>query len=210
MEQFIDPTILSTTNLLDSAQAAYRKGARNDAYQLAMEVTQLDPHNVDAWLLRAWTAYGLEESLNCLSRIIALNPQHLAAQTSLHHALERFLEGNAFLAYVGESGTMYYIRTNTGLVLTVPKKHAVTEPYPPREPSPLRPAYRRLGLALFGLAVAGLGTVLFAPLAIVSAIQAGQQARTKADQIRALIVIGTALFLCCLAIPLSALFLMHL
>ena len=210
MEQLGNATVPSTAYLLNSAQAAFNKGARNDAYQLATEVTQQDPRNVDAWLLRAWTAHGLEESLNCLSRIIALNPQHPDAQEALHQSLQRFLEANAFLAYVGESNTTYFIHTNTGLVLTVPKKHAIPEPYPPREPSLLRQGYRRLGLALFGLALAGLGTFLFAPLAMISAYQAVQHARTKADQIRALIIIVAALLLCGLAVPLCILFLMHL
>ncbi len=205
-----DPAVPSTTNLLDTARAAYRQGSKNDAYHLALEITELDPHNVEAWLLRAQTARGLEESLNCLSRIVALNPQHSAAQVALYQSLHRFLEDNAFLAYVSESSATYYIGTNTGLVLTIPKQHAVIEPYPPREPSPLRQAYRRLSLALFGLAVAGLGTLLFAPLTIMSAIQAGKRARTKADLIRALIVIGTALLLIGLAIPLTVIFLMHL
>ncbi len=210
MEQLDDNTVPSTAYLLYSAQAAFNKGARNDAYQLATEITRQDPRNVDAWLLRAQTAQWLEENLNCLSRIITLNPQHPTAQAALHQSLRRFLEDDAFLDYVGESSAMYFIRTNTGLVLTVPKKHAVTEPYPPREPSLLRQAYRRLGLALFGLALAGLGTWLFAPLSIISAIQAGKRAQTRADQVRALLVIGAALLLCCLAIPLSALLLMHL
>ncbi len=210
MEEFGKATVHSTIHILHSAQAAFNKGARNDAYQLATEVTQQDPRNADAWLLRAQTAQGLEERLNCLSRIIALDPQHPAAQTALHQSLQRFLEDDAFLAYVGESNAMYYTRTNTGLVLTVPKKHAVSESYPPREPSLLRQAYRRLGLALFGLALAGLGTLIFAPLAIISAVQAGEHAKTRADQTRALIVIGAALLLCGLAIPLAALFLAHL
>ncbi len=210
MEEITDPTVPSPTTLLNTAQAAYRQGAQNDAYHLALEITQLDPRNVEAWLLRAQTTRGLEESLNCLSRIIALNPQHTAAQVALHQSLHRFLEDDAFLAYVSESSATYYIGTNTGLVLTVPKKHAVIEPYPPREPSPLRPAYRRLSLALFGLAFAGLGTLLFAPLTIMSALQAGKRARTRADRIRALIVVGTALLLIGLAIPLTVIFLMHL
>ncbi len=210
MTELGNATVATANDMLYSAQAAFDKGARNDAYQLAMEATQQDPRNADAWLLRARTAQGLEERLNCLSRIIALSPNHPAAQAALHQSLQRFLEEDAFLAYVGESNVMYYARTNTGLVLTVPKKHAVPETYPPREPSPLRLAYRRLGFALLGLALAGLGTLLFAPLAIIAATQAGGRAKTRADQIRAFIVIGAALLLCGLAIPLFALLLMHL
>ncbi|HSD83589.1 MAG TPA: hypothetical protein VLG46_07015 [Anaerolineae bacterium] len=203
-------TVPAPPNLLATAQAAFDKGARREAHELAAAVTQRDPRNIAAWLLRARTAAGLDETLNCLSRIIALDPQHRDAQQRLHQSLQRFLEDDASLAYVGESAATYFIATGTGLVLTVPKKRVPVEPYPPREPSLLRNAYRQLILALLGLTLAGLGAVIYAPLAMLSAFQANQKARTKADRLRSWLVAGSALLLLACAIPLSILFLAHL
>ncbi len=201
----------SAATKVSAAQVAFGKGARARAYQLALEATQLDPRNVDAWLLRAWTAPGgLEETLASLSRVITLDPQHPVAQQGMYQSLQRLLAQNGFLAYVSETDDIYYIRTSTGLLLTVPKERAVTTPYPPRKPAPMRRAYHWLALAVLGLAVAGLGTLICAPVAMVYAFRADQQAKTSADRTRAWILMILAVWLCLVAVPLVILFVVHL
>ena len=61
--------------------------------------------------------------------------------------------------------------------------------YPPEELSTIERAQRRLGRATLGMAMAGLGTLLLAPLAIRTAVIALRQPLDQPDRIRAWIVI---------------------
>ncbi len=195
---------------VSSARIAFQNGARQRAYQLSLEATQMEPRNIDAWLIRAWTTRSLDETLACLSRVIALDPQHPVAQQGLYQSLQRLLQQDGFLAYVGENDAAYYIRTSSGLLLTVPKERRAVEPYPPSKPSPLRGAYRWLALAMVGLPLAGVGALLFAPLAMTEAARVRKQVQDPADRIRAWAVMGLSLILFLGSLPLVFLFLVHL
>jgi hypothetical protein len=141
------------------------------AYRLSLELTRSFPNNADAWLLRSKTAVSTEESLYALSQVNRINPNHPAAKLYTYQALENMLERDPFLAYMDESDDLYYVRSKNYLSLVVPKDRNIPEKYPPQNPQPLASAYRYLLLAVFGMILSGLGTLLFAPLAVLAALQ---------------------------------------
>jgi hypothetical protein len=175
-----------------------------------MEATHIAPRDIEAWLWRAETAEALPEILACLSRVLLLDPQQPQARRRMYETFQRLLRQDAFLDYVGETDLHYQVHTNDGQSLAIPKDRAIPAPYPPPKEPPFQPAYRWLGWALLGLLLAGLGTLLCAPVAAALALWARQQAASRADVVRAEIALWGAVFLWCCALPLSFLFLIHL
>jgi hypothetical protein len=203
-----DPAVLTT--LLSAAKVAAKSGKRQYAHRLTVQATQIAPREIETWLWRAETADALPEILACLSRVLLLDPKQPRARRRMYEALQRLLRQNAFLGYVGETDLHYQVRTDDGQSLAVPKGRAVPAPYPPLEPTPLQPTYRWLGWALVGLLLAGLGTLVCAPVAAAFALYARQHSLSQADRVRAEIALWGAAFLWCCALPLSFLFLIHL
>ncbi|MFW6136388.1 MAG: hypothetical protein ACOC7N_06165, partial [Chloroflexota bacterium] len=167
-------------------------------------------HTVEACLRRASAATAREDRLVALSQALALDPHHEAARRAMHEALERHLTDDAFLTYVGETDATYRVETPDGLRIVVPKRRAVPRPYPPTEPGPLRPASRWLLLALLGLLPSGLGTLLFAPIALFSALRLRPSTLRPKDQRRRRVFIAAALLLWILGLSLGLLVLIHL
>ena len=172
--------------------------------------TQPSPRDPKVWLSRAETASTLEDSLLYLNRALAINPYHRVATRKMDEALQHILSHNAFLGYIDESDSLYRVRTGANVVLHIPKDRAVPQPYPPKEFSPLRPAFRWLGMALLGLPLAGLGTLIGLLMALIYAVQAHRQPLNLADQVRANVVMTIAIVLAGLGFILTFLLLIHI
>jgi hypothetical protein len=95
--------------------------------------------------------------------------------------------------------------------LTVPKNRAIPKPFIDQPSQPLTPAFHLLAAAFVGLAPAGLGTLVLAPLAALWALaMLITRPLTRDDRVRVLAVWGVSAGLLGLAIPMSALFLARL
>jgi hypothetical protein len=117
----------------------------------------------------------------------------------------------SYLRYEGEDDQVYILSDGGEAPLIVHKNRDTPEPSLGQRPQPLAPAFRLLGVAVLGLAPAGLCTLVLAPLAMLWAIALLlTQPLSRADRIRVLIVLGIAAALLGLAIPLSRLFLVRL
>jgi hypothetical protein len=196
-------------DLLLTAQSALKQGQRDRAYRLSLEITRAYPNSADAWLLRSKTAASSEETMYSLSQVNRLNPNHPASKLYTYQAVWSLLKRDPFLAYMDESDDLYYVRSQEYLSLVVPKDRAVPEKYPPKGPQPLAAAYRYLLLAVFGMIFSGLGTLIFAPLAVMTALLARQRGLQKEDQIRARVVMWLAFLLLAPAILLVLIFALH-
>jgi hypothetical protein len=214
MESWIDQTITqpvhTVAGLLSAARQAARAGERPRAYRLSLQATQVEPGNIHAWLMRARTAPSFEEGIFCLSQANELNPNHQEGQRNTFFALERLLQEDPFLAYLDETEHLYHVRNGTYLALSLPKKRSTGEAYPAQQPHPLQPANRWLALAWLGLLLAGIGTLICAPLAAMAALSAGQKRLSRADRVRCTILVATAGGLFVIGSVLCFLFLYHL
>ena len=200
----------SAVELLEGARRLLNSGDHTGAHRLSLEATRLDPKNVEAWLVRSRAAASREENLFCLSQVSRINPDYPPSRLDLYRALWSQLQHDAFLAYIDETDQVYYVRSNEYLSLAVPKDRSIPEVYPPERPAPLARANRWLAWAIIGLALAGLGTLVFAPLAFLSAVTALTGPLERPDRIRAGIVLFLAAVLAACAILLGWLFLIHL
>jgi hypothetical protein len=194
---------------LSEAVTALKNGNRAHAYQLSLELTRANPNNVDAWLLRSRTAQSTEEIMYSVSQVNRINPGHPATKTYAYQTMWKMLEHDPFLAYMDESDELYYIRNKEYMSLVVPKDRNVPEKYPPTEPQPLAPAYRFLLLALFGMVFSGIGTFVFAPLAVLSALNARRKGLDKQDRVRVRVVMWLAVLLMAPAALLVLIFALH-
>ena len=126
-------------------------------------------------------------------------------------AMSMRLKKVSYLRYEGEDDQVYVLSDGSAAPLIVPKNRAVPETFARQRSQPLAPAFRLLIVAFLGLAPAGLGTLVLAPLAALWAIALLLTRRlSRADRIRVLVVLGVAAALLSLAIPLSRLFLARL
>lgn len=133
-----------------------------------------------------------------------------AAQVEAAPPLRQLLAQDPFLLYLGETDEQYHVRTGAELELQVPKGRARPEPYPTPRPIWLQRAYRWLGLALFGLLLAGLGAMVFASLAALAALRLNFTPISRADRVRSLVVLLLAGGLWLGGLLLAVIFLMHL
>lgn len=195
--------------ITEARQALY-SGDRDGAYRRSIEITTRDPNQIEAWILRAKTAPSNEDRLFSLSQVNRLAPNNPEAKRDLYWTLWSELDRDPFLAYLDETDDVYYVRNNSYLSLVVPKDRRTPETYPPVGDDTLRRAYRWLGLAVLGLSVAGLGTLLFAPLALLSAFRAVTKPVTRADAVRAGLIMVLSLGLLAVAVFLGYLLWIHL
>jgi len=165
---------------------------------------------VQTWLSRAATATTYEERLVCLSQAANLAPEQSTVRQWIYETLKPFLNRKPFLRYVQENPILYHISTADGHTLTVPKDRTVSPPYPPTKPTPLRPAFRWLRLALLGLLIAGLGTLVCAPISAWLAWSVSQHSTDASQQKHARTVMVYAILLWFFGLILSGLFLLHL
>lgn len=179
-------------------------------YRQILEATRADPEDVGAWVRRARAAGSAEERIFCLSQVNRLDPDNQDGREGMYRALWNELARDSFLAYIEETDHIYYVRSRDYLALAVPKDRERPPEYPPKSTPLLAPAHRNLIRAFLGLLLSGLGTFIFAPLAIRDAGAVLQQAAGRPDRIRAWIVIWISLFLLGLASLLAWLLIIRL
>jgi hypothetical protein len=190
-------------------EAAIRQGDRQLAHDLCVRLVAAEPENEQAWLWFASTAETTEEVITGLSQAARLNAENETTRQALYQAMRELLERDAFLAYEGENERVYHVRTAADFTFAHPKDRSAIEPYPPAEQPPAQRALGWLGLALLGLLPAGLGSLIFAPLAMLAALRLLRQPLAPSDRVRAQIVFGSAVVLWLAAVVLAALILMH-
>ena len=172
---------------------------------------QTDPvGQAQIWLSRAATSTTFEERLVYLSQAVSLAPGQTATRYRMYETLKPFLERRPFLRYAHENALLYRVSTAEGLALTVAKDRAIAPVYPPPKPTPLRPVFRWFGLSLLGLLVAGLGTLVCAPIAAQKAWAVSHHATDPSYRQRARALFLYAVILWLIALVLSGLFLAHL
>jgi hypothetical protein len=200
----------TVTDLLAESEKAVREGNSKAAYELSLRATQVAPESIEAWLLRATLASSLEERLICVNRLNELAPGYRDRYNVAFFALKELLDKNPYLAYLEETDDLYRV-ASTDHVLSIPKKRAPVDPYPPEKPASgsLASAYRWLNMAIMGLLVAGIGAVIFAPLAALAAIRAQQSVQSPSEQVSSMVVLIAAFGLFLLGFFFSLLFVLH-
>jgi len=114
------------------------------------------------------------------------------------------------LKYEGEDDHSFYVSRHNAARLSVPKNRNVPKAFQDQSLQPLTPANRLLAWAFVGLAPAGLGTIVLAPLAALSAtIIAISRPMTRNDRKRVLVIWGISVLLLAVAIPISMTLLAH-
>jgi len=186
-----------------------REGNRRDAYELCLKATLLDPQNVEAWWLRVNLAPSAEEKVMSVSRLNELAPNLQDRHYLSFFTIREVLERDPFLAYHDETDDLYRAVNAEQVMLSIPKQRALTDPFPPQRSSPLRAAYRWLALAFFGLLLAGLGSLVFAPLAALSARQARPFLQSRSEKVNANVIITLSLLVLLLGLNFAFLFLIH-
>jgi hypothetical protein len=201
---------VSVEDMLDEAEGAVRRGMTRDAYELCLRAIQAEPHNMEAWLLRASLADSLEEKLQCLNRMHELGADRHDRHNVAFYALKELLERDPFLAYMEETDGLYRVQNAEHTVLVIPKRRSVTTSYPNRGADALRNARRWLMLAVFGLIFAGIATLVFAPLAAWAAFNARRSMRTRSGQVDSMVTLAMAAGSFVIGALFVALFIMHL
>ena len=199
----------SVTDLLSECEKAIREGKSQYAYQLALQATQAEPENLETWLLRASLAPSLEERVICANHLNELMPDHQDRHHVAFFAFKERLDKNPFLAYLEETEALYRVLDADHMVLVIPKKRAVQSPSVERS-NQLRAAYRLLMMAILGLMVAGIGTLIFAPLAALAALQASPSLQSHSDQVSSAIILVLSILLFLIGALFAYLFVLHL
>ncbi len=186
---------------LSTAKEYAQMGQLQYAYQLSYEATVAAPDNIDAWLLRGAFAESSEECFVCMSKAIALAPQHSGAKHSMYNTLKRYLDQNPHLQYIEETDSVYRVLTGEERAIVVSKDRAI---------SPFQPIFRWLVLSMLGLLLAGLGAVVCAPIASVKAWRISQQPLSayQRRQVRMALLYADVLFV--MGLLLSYVLLLHL
>lgn len=197
-------------DLLAESEKAIQEGNSQEAYKLSLQATQVEPQSIEAWLLRATLAPTLEERLICVNRLNELAPGYQDRYNVAFFALKELLDSNPYLAYLEETEELYRVASRDH-VLSISKKRAPVELYPPEKPAPgpLTSAYRWLNLAMIGLLLAGIGAVVFAPLAALAAIRAQQSLQSHSEQVNSIVVLIVAFGLFVVGLLFSLLFILH-
>ncbi len=196
-------------DLLHEIERLIREGNRRNAYELSMKATQMSPKNVEAWWQRATLAPSLEERVMSVNRVNELDPDYQDRHHLSFFTIREALERDPFLAYHDETDDLYRAINAEQVVMSIPKQRAPAEAFPPKKASPLQPAYRWLVLAFFGLLLAGLGTILFAPLAALAAGQVRSSLQSRSEKVSSTVVITLSVLLLLLGLNFAFLFFIH-
>jgi hypothetical protein len=198
------------TDLLSESEKAIREGNSQYAYELSLQATQAAPENLDAWLMRATLAPSLEERIICVNHLNELMPDHQDKHHIAFFTIKELLDKNPFLAYLEETEDLYRVVDADHMVLAIPKKRAALSSSPSEQVNPLRAANRWLFMAIIGLMLAGIGTLLFAPLAALAALRVGPFSQSRADRVGSTIVFLLAVILFLVGALFTFLFVLHL
>ena len=116
----------------------------------------------------------------------------------------------SILKYEGEDDQSFFVSGFQSSLWSVPKNRNVPKPFRDQPRQPLTPAIHLLVWAFVGLAPAGLGTLVLAPLAALWAlVMSITRPLSRSDRIRVMVVWGIAAVLIGIAIPLSLQVLAH-
>ncbi len=203
------PHMPTVDEILQECERLIREGNRRNAYELSLKATQIAPQNVEAWWLRATLAPSLEERMMSTNRVNELEPDFQDRHHLSFFTLREALERDPFLAYHDETDELYRAINAEQVVMSIPKQRAAAEAFPPKRSSPLQPAYRWLTLAFFGLLLAGIGTILFAPLAAISARQVRPALKSHAERVSSTVVITLSVLVLLLGLNFAFLFFIH-
>jgi hypothetical protein len=212
MHTHVDPDLGQRgEDLIGESEKALREGNREHAYQLSLQATKVAPDNIDAWLSCATLAPSLAERVFCVNHLNELAPGYQDRHDIAFFALKELFDEKPYLAYLAETDELYRVINTDRVVLSIPKKRAPFEPYPPKQPtaSSLRLAYCWLIMSMVGLLVAGIGTVVFAPMAAVAAIRADQSVGTHAERSKATLVFLASAGLFMIGVLFTILFALH-
>jgi hypothetical protein len=194
---------------LEEIRQASRQGQRERAYVLSKEVTELAPDSPEGWIYRAALTGDLEQRFIYLNKAVSLSPGNIQAQHGMYETLKSYLNQDPFLRYLDEDNGLYRALTGEGRAINVPKDRATVVPYPPKEPSPLKPVFRWLLYTLLGLLLSGLITVICAPVAMARAWQVMRQPVGVINQRRAIMMLVCAGVLWIVGLFLSLVFVLH-
>ena len=75
---------MNESDLFNQALAAAQAGQRGQARRLLAEVVQGNPRHEQAWLRLAGVVENPAQIVDCLQRVIAINPNNLTAREWLH------------------------------------------------------------------------------------------------------------------------------
>jgi hypothetical protein len=198
-------------DLLAESEKAIQEQKPRRAYDLAVQATQAVPQSIEAWLLRATLAPSVEERITSVNRLNELAPGYQDKYNLAFYALKELLDKAPFLRYLEETDELYRVINAEHMVLSIPKKRApVNAPLPDQsEPVPLKVAYRWLTMAIMGLLLAGIGTVIFAPLAALAAVRAHEAVPSHAERVKSTVVLIVASVLFMIGVLFSILFILH-
>ncbi|HEX2996399.1 MAG TPA: hypothetical protein VHP14_16355 [Anaerolineales bacterium] len=197
--------------VLSECEKAIREGNRQRAYDFALQATKLAPDHLEAWFLRASLAPSLEERLFCVNCMSELCPDCEDRRNVAFAAVKELLDRDPFLAYLEETEALYRVVNKSNQVVVIPKKRAAVTPFlvEQEQPNQLKPAYRLLLMAVFGLLLAGLGALVFAPLAALAAIGAGLSPQSRAERVGSVIVLMLSGLMFLTGLFFSYLFVLH-
>jgi hypothetical protein len=120
------------------------------------------------------------------------------------------LEQDFFILYLDETDDSYHVRNSAQLSLLVPKGRSAPQAYPTRRPAQLQSAYRWLWMAFLGLPLAGIGAIVFAPLAALAAIGLYFKTSSKTNRIYSMVVILLSGGLWLVGLLLAVILIVHL
>ncbi len=195
--------------LLTEGEQAIREGNRQQAYELSLRATKLAPENIEAWFLRATLAPSLEERLFCVNCLTELCPDCRDRHHVAFFAVQELLDKDPFLAYLEETSALYRVINKSNQVVVIPKKRSAVTPFPSEQAGPLKGAYRLLAMAIVGLLLAGVGTLIFAPLAALAALGAGRSLKSHSERVSSMVVLIVASLLFFLGLAFAILFILH-
>ena len=158
----------------------------------------------------ALTSQSLEESVTELNQALTLNPGNVTARQALYETMQQILRKDAFLAYGSETNIYYTVHTMAEFEFIHPKDRATPAKFPNKEFVPSKAATKLLGWSLAGLIPAGAGTVVCAPLAMISAVMLLRQKDAGMDHRRAWVILLCAMALWLVGLLLFSILVLHL
>jgi hypothetical protein len=108
------------------------------------------------------------------------------------------------LKYEGEDDRSFFVSGLHAGLIPIPKNRNIPKPFRDQPPQPLTPAFRLLAWAFVGLAPAGLGALVLAPLAALWALVVLiTRPLSLGDRVRVILVWVIAALLVGIAVPMS-------
>lgn len=80
---------MDTNKLFNLAQEALRAGRAPEARQLLIEVVRTHPNHEEAWLALASVVEDMDKAVDCLDRVLALNPNNTVAREWREFAVKK-------------------------------------------------------------------------------------------------------------------------